>query len=199
MAACGGVGVVFASYGGMKHSPTDNKATNRTETDAEQRVHVHEILQKMSSVMVLSSALSGPSVMNGRPLHIAKLDDDDTMWFVVGRDSTKVHEIRSDDHVQITGQEGMRWIHLSGVADVVTDRARIQALWNKMHDIWFPDGATDPNVCLLRIRPQNAEYWDNAGVQGIKYFFEAARALLTGTAAKPVKGAHGEITKASNY
>lgn len=179
-------------------NPLSDTSTNRNETQAEQRIHVHDILQKMSNVMLLSYAAEGePSSLNGRPLHITALEDDDTMWFVVGLDSKKIQEIGNNDDVQITGQEGMRWIHLSGVADVVTDRDRIHELWSKMHEVWFPKGPSDPNVCLLRVRPRSAEYWDNSGLPGIKYMFEAARALLTGTGAKPVKGTHGEVARTS--
>ncbi len=159
-------------------------------------MHVHDILRKMSNVMLLTYAAQGePSSLNGRPLHVTSIEDDDTLWFVVGRDSKKVQEIEVNSEVQITGQDGMRWIHASGTADVVTDRDRVHALWNKMHEVWFPKGPADPNVCLLRVCLRSAEYWDNSGLPGMKYLFEAARALLTGTAVRPVKGTHGEVTK----
>lgn len=168
-------------------------ATDR-ETPAQQQAHVHEILSKLSNVMLLSFASTGaaPSI-SGRPLHIAKLDDDGTLWFVVAMDGTHVQQIQRYDHVLITGQDGSRWIHLDGRADVVTDVMQIQAVWNKMHEIWFPNGPTDPNVCLLRVRVIGAEYWDTSGMNGVKYIFEAARALVTGTAAQPISGSHGEV------
>lgn len=172
-----------------------NQATRQTqETHAEQRAHVHQILAKMSDVMFLSYASVGeaPSV-SGRPLRITKLDDDETLWFMVGLDTKKVEEIQRHDGAFITAQDGSRWIHLTGRASVVTDRAKIRALWSTAHEVWFPEGPDDPAVALLRFRPESAEYWDNSGIAGAKYLFEAAKAFLTGTTPEPVKGLHGEV------
>ena len=39
----------------------------------------------------------------------------------------------------------------------------------------------DPSLCLLRVEPVEASYWDMTGTTGIKYVFEMARAFVTGS------------------
>ena len=167
----------------------------KTETRDEQRKHVHEILSKTTDVMFLTYEKTGPQpAQRGRPLHVTQLDDDGGMWFMVALDSRKVKDLRAYDQAMVTAQDASRWIQLSGKGEIVTDRTRVRQLWNKFHEVWFPLGPDDPNVCLISFRPQHAEYWDNSGMVGVKYLFEVAKALVTGQGADEVKGVHGETT-----
>lgn len=161
----------------------------------EQREHIHEILTKTADVMLLTFEATGATPrLSGRPLHVTALDEDDTMWFMVGLDSKKVQQIRKHDRVVITAQSGARWIQIDARAHIVTDRAKVRALFGKMHEVWFPGGVEDPNVGLLRVQPEHAEYWDTSGLDGVRYLYAVAKALLTGTAAEPIEGTHGKVS-----
>ena len=174
---------------------TKPTTTEAPETPTDARRHVHEILEDMPDMMVLTYESTGASPrVSARPLHVTRLDADDTMWFMVGLDSKKVAEIRKHDDVVLTGQKGSRWIQLAGRAQIVSDRATVTALFSKMHEAWFPDGPSGPNVGLISFRPTTAEYWDTSGVRGVTYLFGVAKALLTGTAAESPKGSHGETS-----
>ena len=76
----------------------------------------------------------------------------------------------------------------------MSDRAKVNALFDKMHGAWFPDGPSDTNVGLISFRPTSAEYWDTSGVAGVKYLFGVAKAMLTGAAVESAKGTHGETS-----
>lgn len=165
----------------------------------EERAHIHEMLEKISDVMFLSFASVGQApVLDGRPLHVTAREDDNTLWFMVPRDSKKVAEVQRHSGAVVTAQTGSRWLAMSGIADVVNDRAKIESLWSKAHEVWFPNGPQDPNVCLLRFRPESAEYWDNSGMLGVKYLLAAAKAFVTGTQVEPVEGSHGEMTRGAS-
>lgn len=171
-----------------------NQAPDGDETSAERRAHVRALLEKMSDVMFLSYAACGDAPeLNGRPLHVTRLADDDSLWFMVGAGSTQVAETRAHDGAVVTWQDGGRWLRLNGRATVIVHRAEVRALWSTAHEIWFPNGPDDPDVCLIRFAPEGAEYWDASGARGLTFLFESARALLTGTAARPHKGQHGEV------
>ena len=45
--------------------------------------------------------------------------------------------------------------------------------------MWF-DGPEDPQIRLLVLRAENAEYWDNSGVSGVKFLLKAAAAYVSG-------------------
>ena len=178
---------------------TQDTTKNETETSAERKTHVHGILSKMSNVMLLTYASPNPRpLVFARPLHVTKLEPSGAMWFIVALDSAKVREAQAVDVAYVNGHEGNRWVHLTGHVRVVTDRAKIRELWGKMQEVFFPHGADDPNVGLLYFEPEHAEYWDNSGMPGVRYLFEIARALVTGTAADAdaIKGIHGEVGEA---
>jgi general stress protein 26 len=43
----------------------------------------------------------------------------------------------------------------------VRDRAKSQELWTPAMKAWFPDGLNDPDLALLRVQVEGAEYWDS--------------------------------------
>jgi hypothetical protein len=49
---------------------------------------------------------------------------------------------------------------VSGTAELTSDRERIRRLWKPECRTWFPLGAEDPDLALLRVRVDRAEYWD---------------------------------------
>jgi general stress protein 26 len=59
-----------------------------------------------------------------------------------------------------------------GSLRIDTDRATIDRLWNRFVAAWFEQGKEDPNLCLLRFDPDEAEIWKDASsvVAGVKMF-----------------------------
>ncbi|MGZ5189811.1 MAG: pyridoxamine 5'-phosphate oxidase family protein, partial [Flavisolibacter sp.] len=41
-----------------------------------------------------------------------------------------------------------------------TDKKNIKDKWTPMMKAWFHHGVDDPNLCLLKVKPQNVYYWD---------------------------------------
>ena len=52
---------------------------------------------------------------------------------------------------------------VSGKASIVADKAKIAELWSPAMNIFFPGGKDDPNLRLIRVRAESAEYWDGPG------------------------------------
>lgn len=140
-----------------------------------------ETLRHYDTVMVTTTATNGS--MHARPMAIAEVDDNGEVWFVTGDDTPKIDEILKDARAVVTGQEKGRYLSLTGRLDVIKDRERVDALWKESWKVWFPEGKKDPTIVLVRLRPEIGEYWDNRGAKGVRYLFEAARALLDGPGA----------------
>jgi hypothetical protein len=68
---------------------------------------------------------------------------------------------------------------LNGNAELVFDPAQIKALWKDEYRVWC-QGETEPDIVLVRFHAFDAEYWDSAGANGLKYALQAARAYVTG-------------------
>jgi general stress protein 26 len=73
---------------------------------------------------------------------------------------------------------------VSGRAELVLDKQKMAELWNPVYKAWFPKGLEDPEIALLRVKVEKAEYWDmphSAAVKVIGF----AKAVLTGKPYEP--------------
>ena len=156
--------------------------------------HLNELLDSFDTAMLLTR---DGDQNHARPMAVAEVEATNTIWFVTSNGSPKVDEIRADSRVSVTFQSDRKFVALSGTSAVVKDRARIDALWKEAWKVWFPKGKEDPAIALIKVTVEDAEFWDNAGGNGIRYAFEAATALLTGERPEPVAGAHGRVKPAT--
>jgi general stress protein 26 len=140
---------------------------------------LHDLINDFSVAMLVT--LTGSGGMHARPMALAEVEADGTLWFLTGRHSGKVMELAQDAHVAVTMQSTSKFVSVSGSAETVEDRDRVARLWRVEWEVWFPGGPKDPDLMLLRVKANAAEYWDNSGTSGLKYLFEAGKALLTGT------------------
>jgi general stress protein 26 len=121
--------------------------------------------------------------LHGRPMSIAHVEDNVTIWFVTSAASAKAEELSDDARAMLTLQSPTRFVSVNGRAELVFDATRIEALWKEWYRVWG-EGATAPQIALVRFTPFEAEYWDNSGMSELKYVFRAARAYVTGHAAE---------------
>jgi general stress protein 26 len=138
-----------------------------------------DLLDDFGVAMLVTRTADGS--LRGRPMALAKVEDDGSLWFATDRDSGKMDELASDNHVAITMQSSAKFVSLSGTATPVDDRVKVAELWKAEWKVWFPGGADDPNILLLKIDGSTGEYWDNSGTSGAKYLIEAGKALITGS------------------
>ena len=113
---------------------------------------------------------------------------DGTLWFMTSRSSRKVHEIEDDQHVGLcyVDQKGQRYVSLNGRASVLRDQAKIDELWTPLHLAFWPAGREDPDIVLLKVEVDRAEYWDTPEGR-IAQVLGFAKALLTGQPYQPAK------------
>ncbi len=155
------------------------------------RQRLRALIQEFHSGMLVTHTPEG--TMRARPMAIAKLEENDDIFFATSIESGKIGDIEHDHQVTLTLQAPAAWVSVSGPARIVEDRAKIVAYWNERMKVWFPDGKDDPNLCLLQLRPIQAEFWNTQGSKGLRYMFEAAKAYVTGTTPEIVPGQHGEV------
>jgi general stress protein 26 len=146
----------------------------------EQKQKFHDLLARFETAMLVTHTNDGS--IRARPMAIAGVEEDSHVWFFTEQESGKVEEIVLDTHVAVVCQKDREvYLSLTGKASLLKDPAKAQELWKPEFKAWFPKGVDDPNLALVYVTPAEGEYWDNAGMQKIKYLFEAAKALATGT------------------
>jgi general stress protein 26 len=82
--------------------------------------------------------------------------------------SSKVSEIgeRHQVNLSYSDPERHRYASVSGLGLTLRDVEKMAELWDPIVKAWFPHGLDDPNLVLLRVSVDKAEYWDAAATPG---------------------------------
>lgn len=120
--------------------------------------------------------------LRSRPLATREFDSEGNLWFFTSLSSPKVREIEEHPHVNLSYANPKRadYISITGTASVVRDREKMQHLWSAWVKPWFPQGLDDPDLVLLRVNIDSAEYWDSPG-NTVVQLLGLARAMVTGS------------------
>ena len=164
----------------------------RNEMTKNQNEKFCELLAEFDTAMLVSES---EEHFAGRPMAIAKIEDNGDLWFMSSTNTEKVDEISSHSRVLVTCQRDHGcYLSLSGMASVNHDRKMIEELWKEGFRVWFPGGKDDPSLALIHVHAKHGEYWDNRGSNKLHYLFQAAGAYLTGTKPNIVEGEqHGQV------
>lgn len=139
---------------------------------------LYDLVKHFNTAVLVSRSGSG---LHARPMAVAEMKPDADIYFATGIDTPKVAEIEADPDVLVTFQSTTAFATLNGRVTVSRDRALIERLCSPAWKVWFPKGKDDPSICILQFSDRDAEYWDNGVLQGIKYVYEGAKAVLTRT------------------
>lgn len=136
-------------------------------------------LIKDARVAMLTSERDGR--LYSRPMVASQKEFDGSLWFFTRRSSPKVAEVEAHRQVNVAYASAAdnSFVSLSGQASVVQDRADIDAHWNEWIRTWFPDGKDDPDLALIRVDVDTAEYWD-APSSKMVIAFDYLKARVTG-------------------
>jgi general stress protein 26 len=117
-------------------------------------------------------------VMDGRPMGTQDIQDDGSIWFFTQRDTAKVSEIVTESHVAVSYADTKKnsYVFARGDATIVEDHAKATELWNPMMQAWF-DSPEDPELVLIRVHVDSAEYWTSAGGRAVSLMRIGAKAL----------------------
>jgi general stress protein 26 len=136
--------------------------------------------------------LEDDGCLRSRPMQLLQMNGKDLL-FLTGYQSGISHEIAHDSHVNLSFADDHKkiFVSLSGKASISKDAATIDELWEDTYRAWFPEGKNDPNIAVLRISVDHAEYWDTPAGPAVKVI-SLAKAIITGERAKP--GDHEKLS-----
>lgn len=135
------------------------------------------LVRKAKVAVLTTQANSGKLV--SRPLVVQESEFDGDLWFFSQDPSNKVEEILANPQVNVALQAGKGFLSISGHAEIVHDRAKVEQLWSKTVEAWFPEGKDDPTVSLILVHADTAEYWATDEPRVITAF-KVAKAAVTG-------------------
>ncbi len=124
--------------------------------------HVWTLAEKIGTCMLIT--LSG-SVMRARPMHALPDREGGFLWFITDQRGAKDDEIKAAPAVCLAFAEtsSNTYLSVTGRAELFADAAKAEELWSNEAQAWWPKGPADPDVRVLRVVPDRAEYWDTRG------------------------------------
>lgn len=138
---------------------------------------VNDLAKDIKFAMLTTVDADGEFV--SRPMVQQSVEFDGDLWFFAERDSRKTRQIAADPHVGVTLTSSDAWVSINGSAEVVTDVAKARELWNAGIEAWLPQGPESPEVVLIKVSGETAEYWDNPAGR-VATAFSFVKAKVTG-------------------
>lgn len=157
----------------------DSQQNHDVTSDPEARDKVFDLVADARIAMLASLGDGGR--WHARPMATGKEPLDGALWFLTDARSGKIEELEQEPGVLLTySDEGKQhYVSIAGQATISRERDKVHALWSEPARVWFPDGPDDPNIALIRVEPEVAEYWD-APSSTMVHLFGYAKALVTG-------------------
>ena len=119
--------------------------------------------------------------LRSRPMATQNEEFDGDIWFFTKVSAPKVDEVERQHHVNVSYShpEDQRYVSISGQAKLVRDVAKNKELWTAPMKAWFPNGPEDPEVALLQVSVDKAEYWETPS-SAVVHLVGFVKATLTG-------------------
>ncbi len=122
---------------------------------------IHDITSSERICMLVTTSSDGQ--LHAHPMTTQEAEYDGTSWFLARSTSETVRNLQSRPSVNVSYSGSSSWLSIAGTAAVVDDAAKKAELWNTMTEAWFPEGKDDPDVVVIRVSGESAEYWDSPG------------------------------------
>jgi general stress protein 26 len=121
------------------------------------------VASMIEGIPVAMLTTTGLGRLRSRPMVTQRVAFDGALWFLTARAAGKTGEIRNRQavHVTFVSPADNRYVWASGTAALVEDPALLKSLWHAGYLPWLPGGPDDPSLSLIKVRVEEAEYWDN--------------------------------------
>jgi general stress protein 26 len=151
---------------------------------AEERSALWERLAGETVAMLVTHDASGMSI--ARPVQPVRVEER-RLWIFTAADGDIARDVEraADVHVVFANPQRELFVSLNGTARLLFDPKKARELWSPLAGAWYPRGADDANLALLRIDVHRGDYWDMKDAKLVR-FFKLAAAAVSGTQADDI-------------
>lgn len=146
-------------------------------TQSTDNAKVWDLMEKIGVAMLVTK--DGEKI-RARPMGAYVARDENRVYFLADARQHKDDEIARNPGVNLAfaNASSQKYVSVTGRAEVSNDRAKIKQLFTTTAKAWW-DNAEDPNIRVLKITPDDAEYWDTPGT--VVSYVKMVAAAATGT------------------
>ena len=125
-----------------------------------------------------------------RPMSVQQVDEEGNLWFLSANDSHKNQEIVLNHDVKLffQGSAHSDFMYITGKAEIISDRNKIEELWEPIMKTWFTDGKDDSRISVIKFIPEQGYYWDTKHGKAIAFLKMLAGAATGKTMDDSIEG-----------
>jgi general stress protein 26 len=131
--------------------------------------------------IAMLTTIDDHGTLRSRPMAAQQVEFDGDLWFFTRARGGKSDEIGHDHRVNVSFAEPgkSRFVSVTGYGFLVRDEDKMRGLWSPLYRAYFPDGLDDPDLALLKVDVERAEFWDGpSGV--VVHLFGFAKSVFNG-------------------
>lgn len=149
-------------------------------TDTNISEAIDRVWEMMDDIRTCMLVTKQRLTLRARPMHAVPSREEGCVWFLTDARGHKDEELMRDPQgaLVFADKSNNDFLSVSGEAEVLNDRTKINELWSDAAKAFWPAGKGDPNIRVLRFLPEDAEYWD--GPSSIIVGLKLAAARMTG-------------------
>ena len=153
---------------------------------------ISDLIDGIDYAMLTSRESDG--TLHTRPMKTEALQADGSLLFFTQASSAKAREIETNPQVSISYMSGNADVSVAvaGRARLLRDPQKMKSLWKPLYKAWFPQGLEDPELTLLAVTIERAEYWKTPANVPVR-LLGAAKAITTGEPAGTTGGEHERL------
>ena len=136
-----------------------------------------ELMNKIGFAMLVTR---DGDKLRARPMSAFLERENNAIYFLTDARRHKDNEIAQHPAINLSFADAgsQKYVSLTGTAVVSNDREKIKQLFTTPAKAWW-NSAEDPNIRVLKVTPDDAEFWDSPGT--VISYVKMAAAAVTGT------------------
>ncbi|SEQ48507.1 General stress protein 26 [Virgibacillus subterraneus] len=128
-----------------------------------------EIIKDVDTAMLTTATEEG---LISRPMRTQEVEFDGDLWFFTKKETNKYDEILHNQDVNVA-YVGKSYVSVRGRAEIVEDLGKKKELWSKIYEKIMKTSYDDPNVILIRVNVEAAEYWEGGNhIKKIAFYYK---------------------------
>lgn len=145
--------------------------TQQSAHDQEALKTIRKLIKDIDIAMLTTVSEDG---LVSRPMQTQEVEFDGDLWFLSKKDTEKYEELLRNSEVNVA-YVGKSYVSMRGKAEVLDNRDRIndkiQELWSPMYEKILETTSDDPNLFLIKVNVEAAEYWEAGNLFKMGRFF----------------------------
>ncbi|WP_230199506.1 pyridoxamine 5'-phosphate oxidase family protein [Bacillus testis] len=121
---------------------------------------LRELIKDVDIAMLTTQTAEG---LLSRPMKTQEVEFDGDLWFLTKKDTDKYQELQQNPDVNVA-YVGKSYVSIRGKAELVESLDKKKEIWNEAYEKLLQTSYDDPNIILLKVEAESAEYWESGNM-----------------------------------